>query len=162
MSRITQKKKELKKANTPAPLVTHIVVDDDVYTNITNQADPDDDWSADSTSKYHYINGIQTHPRYGDIDCSFEVHPLTDYYLLYYLYGSGDSFSSHTGRIEFIALYNDKILAEKSYKALNIAGSKGESKVTIWNDLGQKYEEYIIQDYFGGFEGSNLITVQLF
>ena len=162
MSKITQEKKATKKAKEVPQKIVHISVIDDVYTDVTRKADSEDDWSRDSTSQSHSIKGIKVHPEYGDIDCSFDVEPVTDYYLLYYNYASGDSFGSDTGKIEFIALYNDKELATKSYKALQKAGSNGENFVTIWNDLGQPYQENIDQNYFGGFEGSHLITVQLF
>jgi len=55
MSKITQKKKELKKINEILPKVTYITVVDDSYTEVTDEADPNDEWSADSTDTSHYI-----------------------------------------------------------------------------------------------------------
>ena len=150
-----------KKINEIKPLVTHVSIIDDAWTEVTREADPADEWGADDTATMHNITGITIHPKYGDIDCSFKVEPNIDYYLLYYLYGTGDSLSSHTGRIEFIELYRDEKLADKSCKALNAGGNKGKHKVQIWNDLGQKYDEYVSQDYFGGFECAEVAGVRL-
>ena len=36
-----------------------------------------------------------------------------------------------------------------------------QNPVTIWNDSGQAYQEYISDDYFGGFEGAEVVAVQL-
>ena len=121
MSKITQKKKELKKINEILPKVTYITVVDDSYTEVTDEADPNDEWSADSTDTSHYIWGIKIHPKYGNIECSFDVVPNKTYYLLYYLYGSGSSFGTDSGQIEFVCLYQDKKLADKSCQALNDA-----------------------------------------
>ena len=161
MSKITKQKKALKKINQILPKVTFINVIDDEHTEVTVEGNPDDRWSRDSTSTSHYIRGIQIHPSYGEVECSFEVERGIDYYLLYYTYGTGDSFGSDSGKIEFVALYNDEELAQKSFKALDKAGSNGDNKVTIWNDLGQPYDEYVNQDYFGGFESAYLEPVHL-
>ena len=161
MPKITQKKKELKKINEILPAITHINVIDDVFTEVTQEADPKDEWSVDSTAEYHRIRGIRINPRYGDVECSFEVLPETNYYLLYYLQDAGDSFGSYTGNIEFVALYNDKQLADKSCQALNQAGNAKKESAIIWDDLGKPYEEHILQDYFGGFTGAYVTTVQL-
>src|ERR1035441_933460 len=161
MSKITQKKKELKKINQILPKVTYINVVDDSYVDVTDEADPNDKWSADSTSESHSIRGIQIAQRYGDIEYSFDVVPNKTYYLLYYLYGTGSSFGTDTGKIEFVCLYHDKLLAEKSCDALNNHYNRKKNtnrpltnSITIWNELGQPYVESVTNDYFGGFEGA--------
>jgi hypothetical protein len=167
MSKITQQKKAAKKINEILPKVTHISVVDYVDEYITSYADPDDEWGRDSTAQSHSIQGISIHPNYGDLDVSFDVLPNQTYYLLYYLYETGDSFGSDSGRIEFVCLYNDQTLAEKSCASMNKFNRNDRNKqghvnpVTIWNDLGQPYQEHINDDYFGGFEVAGVISVQL-
>jgi hypothetical protein len=161
MSEITQKNKKLKAINKILPEVTHVSVIDNEHEVVTTEADPDDEWGADSTATTHDITGITIHPTYGDIECAFDIEPEKYYYLLYYTYATGDSFSNHSGRIEFVELYRDEKLADKSCKALNSADLKKSHMVPIWNDLGQKYEEYVNDDYFGGFEGAEVVAVKL-
>ena len=161
MSKITQQKKAAKKINEILPKITHVSVEDDSYTDVTSYPDPDDDWGRESTHTSHHIRGIRVHPSYGDIDCMFEIEPEKTYYLLYYLHDTGDSFGSDTGRIEFVELYRDEKLADKSCAALNKYKSGSHNMVTIWNDAGKPYEEYVSDDYFGGFTGAEVVAVQL-
>jgi hypothetical protein len=143
--------------------MTKINVVDDSYTEITDEADPEDSWSRESTAESHYIRGIKIGDRYGDVECSFEVVPMTNYYLLYYRYSTGDTFGRDEGKIEFVALYNDIELADKSAQAMNNAANNKQMLATIWNDEGKPYEEYLncVTDYFGSFDGAEVETVQL-
>jgi len=84
--------------------------------------------------------------------------PNTDYYLLYYRYGTGDSFGQDTGRIEFVGLYQDQELADKCAEAMNKTGG---GAVTIWNDQGKPYREYLNDDYFAGYESAHVQSVRL-
>ena len=173
MSKITQKKKELKnelkKINQILPKVTYINVVDEAYTDVTQEADPEDEWSGESTDTSHNIQGIKLGKNYGDVECSFEVVPGETYFLLYYLYSTGDSFGTASGQIEFVGLYNDLKLAEKSCKALNTFNKRDPNNprktignpITIWNDLGQPYRESVADDFFGGFDGADVAAVQL-
>ena len=145
----------------PAKHVTRVAVLDHAYTTVTREADPNDEWDRDSTDTSHHIYGIQKAQKYGDLECSFELLPNKTYYLLYYLYDTGDSFGSDTGNIEFVGLYQDKKLAEKSCDALNKFSRSKNNKITIWNDLGQQYVEHVHDDYFGGFTSAHVASVEL-
>lgn len=99
----------MKKKNTNIETPQSIIqVDHSVHYTVTNEADPNDEWSADSTDANHTIRGIRlvNDQNYLDLTVPFVVEPGKDYFLLYATYTTGDSFSSHGGRLEFIDLFS--------------------------------------------------------
>jgi hypothetical protein len=136
-----------------------IKVIDNVHYYTTNEADPDDEWSRDSTDESHSIEGIKLSARYGDVETTFKPEKGVSYYLLYYIYSTGDSFGSDSGRIHFIGLYRSKQLADKCAKLID----KGGVNVTIYDDNGTPYKEHISarDDYFGGLTSVEVAEVSL-
>jgi hypothetical protein len=87
------------------------------HTHITRHRDPNDEWDADDISIDNNITGIEIvtdEKYYGDLDVPFEVKPNQTYYLLYAIYGTGDSFCHSDGNIDYIELYEDINLANSS------------------------------------------------
>ena len=67
----------------------------------------------DCTHQDHTILGIRLSKQsYNRFDLLFKPKRDTEYYLLYVLYKTGDSFGYDTGRFEAINIYKDKNLAE--------------------------------------------------
>lgn len=131
---------------------------------VLRERNPDEQYDGDDTLTTHDITGIKLASKnWGDVETSFDVLPYTDYYLLYYEYGTGDSFSFTDGNLEIVALYNDCELAEKSRAALDAAAKAKQSKAMIWDDSGKEYEEYLgcVTDYFGSYNGATVVTVRL-
>lgn len=97
------------------------VVDDSIV-DITRPNDPTDRWSGEDTDTQHDIQGICLVPNgikdYYELNSEFDLVPNTNYYLVYGIYSTGDSFSHHEGAIEYINLYLTKDRAEACAKAI--------------------------------------------
>ena len=78
-------------------------------TKFIRGSDPNDEWYERSTYTSNNIYGIElSNSEYGDISSiPFEIVPDKDYYLLYVIYSTGDFFSHHEGRIDYIELYDN-------------------------------------------------------
>lgn len=90
-----------------------IEVKDDSYREDTSEADPDDQWSRASTHTDHNIVSFKVHPEshYSDIMVPYEPERGVDYYLLYTVYSTGDSFGHDSGNcVEYIGLYTKEEL----------------------------------------------------
>lgn len=87
-----------------------IRVEDDVYVDTTRSADPTDEWDRDDTHTSHNIQGFSAAPeeanKYSDLWVPYEPEFDTDYYLLYVVHSTGDSFGHDSGSdIEYIGFY---------------------------------------------------------
>jgi len=86
-----------------------IRIEDDTYGHDTSEPDPTDEWDRASTHTDHSIQGFRvgSEDDYGDLTVPFEPEKGVDYYLLYVVYSTGDSFGSDSGAgIEYIGLYS--------------------------------------------------------
>lgn len=92
----------------------------DIYTEVTRERDPTDEWDADDTHQSNSIRGISLTDKdsYYELDTEFALYSGTDYYLVYGIYSTGDSFSQHEGEIAFVQLYLTKEYAERCVKVL--------------------------------------------
>mgnify|MGYP001767213161 CR=1 FL=1 len=141
-----------------------ISVVNDSYTEVTRKADPDDNLVANDTYTNNNIIGIKIDSKYYDINAiPFEILPDKDYYLLYVIYSTGDSFSHHEGRIDYVELYDDESLAEKSAKMIEDDYKdwrKKEDKwnVNILNSSGKIFQFYC--PWKGHFEGLTSVEVE--
>ena len=83
---------------------------------VTRERDPGDSWSRDSTSTDWSIEGIELGTdSYRSFPVSFPIEEDREYYLLYAIWTTGDSFGrDDSSQFEGIALYEDK---EKAYDA---------------------------------------------
>lgn len=148
------------------PKFTPIRAIDESQTFVTEHADKSDDWDRDNTKTTHYIRGIQIveEKGYKDLEVPFEVVRDKDYYLLYVLYRTGDSFGRDEGQIELIGLYQTHEAAEKNAKAIrahyearrNNYSSSGLLYLTT--EGGNKFELYT--PWIGYFESLEDIIVK--
>jgi hypothetical protein len=109
------------------------------------------------TDQSHSIEGIEvlTVSQYNDLEVGFEVKYDKDYYLLYALYSTGDSFGQDGGRIEFVDLYRTPAKAQEAKKRLLAAtaayqSNRGCYSTEIKNELDQKYTFHM--PWLGYFE----------
>jgi hypothetical protein len=139
--------------------LTQIHIIDNAHTEVTSEADPDDEWSRESTYQSHYIQGFEVaiYGRWGDVECEFEPGFDTPYFLLYYTYDTGDSFGSDEGLIEFVGFYKNHDLAIRSMEIIN--GNLSADAVAIVDDNGTEYKECLHQDYFGQMHDAVVQTV---
>lgn len=92
----------------------------DSFTEVTKEADPEDDWSAESTFTTTVFNGLSLVKKdeYSDLAISFDLEEGKDYFLIVASYTIGDSFHEDEGIIEFIDLYKDFEKAKETVKVL--------------------------------------------
>ena len=64
------------------------------HTYATRQSDPDDSWDQDDNDTSHNIVGIEIAPDSGyyDISVPFDIERGKEYFLVYGIYSTGDSF----------------------------------------------------------------------
>lgn len=111
-----------------------VIVVNKSYTEVTRESDPDDRWDADDTYTSNNIVGIKFSEGYSDLNAiPFEILPDKDYYLLYVIYSTGDSFSHHEGQIDYVELYEDRSLAEASAKMIEDDYKEWRKKENKWN-----------------------------
>lgn len=92
----------------------------DSFTEVTREADPDDELDQDSTFTTTVFNGLSLVERdeYSDLAVSFDLEEGKDYFFLVASYTGGDSFSEDEGILEFIDLYKDEEKARETVKVL--------------------------------------------
>lgn len=92
----------------------------DSYTEVTREADPDDELDQDSTFTTTVFHGLSVVKRdeYSDLAVSFDLEEGKDYFLVVASYTGGDSFSEDEGIIKFIDLYVDEEKAKETVKVL--------------------------------------------
>ena len=150
-----------------------IKVEDDLSGHETSEADPKDNWSRASTHTEHNIVGfkVRSEPQYGDVMVPYEPERGVDYYLLYVVYTTGDSFGHDSGQgIEYIGLYTkDELhIAQENEQRIE-AHNHGnyETKLQLlmpnfWHGSGTSdFDIYVPwQGYFESLDYVSIETVQ--
>ena len=133
----------------------NVQIVDDVYSEVTRHADPDDRWDADDTYTSHSIRGFKVVKGYYDLAVGFEPSYDKTYFLLYATYSTGDSFSHHEGEIEFVDLYEDENVAYENLRRLQQLEAGYSAKL-----LHENGEEYIFNvPWVGYFESLSDLEV---
>lgn len=119
---------------------------------VTNEADPEDKWSSDSTHTDYTVSSVlRKVDGYADIASPFELELNTEYFLVYLIYSRGnssrgDSFSHHSGsNIEFIEVFKDRSKAE----ALEAMIEKNHSNYNSKKDFGEGSHQITYKDECG-------------
>jgi hypothetical protein len=135
---------------------------DNTYTEITREADPEDRWSGEDTDASHDILGLELTNTYYDLDTEFPIELGVNYYLLYAIYSTGDSFSHHEGKIDFIQLYKTASKAEDARKILLSPRQEDKFSATIKTESGKHLQMHIPWDgYFESLTNLNIEEVRL-
>ncbi len=132
----------------------------------TSVPDPEDRWERANTSTQHYIYGFEVDNGSFDLAVRFDPEFDVDYYLLFAVYSTGDTFGHDAGgNIEFLGLYEKDETAELNQKRVEAQSSMDEpeadyfhSTVTLLSDFGIDYDFYI--PWFGYFESLDYITIE--
>jgi hypothetical protein len=139
--------------------MTYVRVNRRSYTEVTEYADPEDEWSRESTATDHSIESIEVtrgKNSYYDLAVPFEVDPSREYYLLYAIYSTGDSFGTDAGQIEYVGLYEDKNVAYENqrrieqhsdtYQKLNNRwGGTSQQEKNRLKKIGKTFEPYSVR-----------------
>ena len=123
---MARKKVKATKAEAVKTVATNVRVVDDVHQHVTRHGDPDDRWDRDSTASDHHIRGIEVTDGYFDLTVPFEVKEGHQYYLVYVIYDTGDSFGRDDGQITFLDLFESREKAEALADAVS-ADYRGQS-----------------------------------
>jgi len=144
-----------------------IRVEDDTYSTVTHPADPDDEWDRDSTSTSHSIQGFYAAPeestRYSDLWVPYEPEFSVDYYLLYAVYSTGDSFGHDDGQgIEYIGLYteNELDVARENQKKIeeHARNKDGDFHVELKTPGGMMFQQHT--PWVGYFESLDYTDIE--
>ena len=88
------------------------------FCSITNERDPDNEWSRDSTSEHTTIQGLcevgeKDHP-----DFSVPDDATGPFYLVYGVYDTGNSFGRDEGQFEAVMLHTDEAAARENVRRI--------------------------------------------
>ena len=144
-----------------------IKIIDNVHYGVSREA-TEDQWDRDDTYEDHNIEGIEV-PKsknaYYDLEVGFDILHGVDYYLLYGIYNTGDSFGHDDGRIEFVDLYEDRNVAEDNAKRLrkhnddnrNDFMKDGYYSAKLLHESGKEYDFHV--PWKGYFENLSYLEV---
>jgi hypothetical protein len=140
--------------------MAYVSIDETAHSYVTTAADPEDSWSADSTHTDHFINGFTMSGNSG-LPVGFTPVADKDYFLVYALYTTGDSFSSHSGELEYIGLYQSAEFAYNIKQKLESHDDAGETRynIDLTTEDGREYTLCI--PWIGYFESLDSITVEV-
>lgn len=122
--------------------IIRITVLNDSWGGISRHADPDEEWDADSTWQEHSITGIEITKDGGDVAVGFTPLLNVEYYLLYVIFDTGDSFGSYTGQIEYIDLYEDSGIALENRNRIekDMKTNPDNYSVELKHESGETYK----------------------
>ena len=136
------------------------------YTSITSEVDPDDEWSRPSTETQYSIDGFEVHKREADgyeLQTLYEPQHGVDYYLLYAVYSTGDSFGHDDGGgIEFIGFYTDseKWIGEENQRRIDTNSyDSGSYNITLLSPRAKEFKLY--PPWTGYFEHLDYTDLQI-
>ena len=125
----------------------------------TDTPDPDSRWDRASTHTEHFIYSFEVGSNYYDLSIDFDPEFDVDYYLLFAVYSTGDTFGYDAGyNIEFLGLYEKPETADMNKKRVESRTKDDNEPATLLTDFGIDYEFYI--PWFGYFENLDHIDVE--
>jgi hypothetical protein len=118
------------------------------YTEITREADPDEQWDSDDLHTEWIIESkiTESNDTFPDIVVPFKLDLDKTYYLVYVIYNTGDSFHHHSGYgCCFVEIFKDKDKAEDLSKKIKEQNKEYNSK----RDLGKNAYSLSYKDELG-------------
>lgn len=115
------------------------------YTEVTREADPEDSWGADDllTSWDITANITESDKSSPDIITSFKLNFDKNYYVVYVVYNTGDSFHHHSGyECVFVELFQEKEKADNLVKTI----IKHNKDYNNNKDLGENAYRLVYKD----------------
>lgn len=118
------------------------------YTEVTREADPEDSWDREdlSTSWTIGLNISASDNNFPDIVSSFKLDLNKNYYVVYIIHNTGDSFHHHSGyQCQFIDIFID----QDSANNLKTAIINHNKDYNNRKDLGENSYSLLYQDQMG-------------
>jgi hypothetical protein len=100
--------------------LVYVEIDYDSYTDTTREGDPEAEYDGDDTETSTTVNGVRHVKESGfwDLIVNYPLDRSKNYYLLYVVYSTGDSYNHDEGKVVFIDLYEDVKVADEAAKIL--------------------------------------------
>lgn len=141
-----------------------IEIIDDTHGHNTSEPNPTDQWDRASTHTDHNIRGFNVFPneQYSDISVPYNPEKDTDYYLLYVVYSTGDSFGHDSGNnVEYIGLYTEDELHIAKENERRIEAHDQKKKGNLKLLVPNKNTEFdIFVPWHGYFESLDYIEIE--
>lgn len=143
--------------------MSHYKVLKDSWTEQIRSPQEDDNWDRGDTHTSYSINGFEVVGENDHFDDVTRFDPEHDkpYYLLYVLYGTGDTFGQDGGQIQFIGLFEQEKIAELNQT--RIEDHKDDFSMQLFMEDGNRLIKYEISvswvGYFEHLESVNIETV---
>lgn len=142
------------KNNKQKNLYYPVIVHQTSNTQVVRTADTTDEWDKDDTETITTVLGVETeettreNEMYCDIAVPFKVVSGKDYYLVFVVYSTGDSFSHEDGVVNYIDLFETREKAEKLAQIIQEHYSYCSNEQR-WQDKKKKppkgYSEFSLQ-----------------
>lgn len=113
----------------PTPIYYGYDLQHTSYGEVTREADPDEQYDGDDTYTDWSIsdNLVENQSAGADFCAPFQVKPDTNYYAVYVIYSTGDSFSHReNGCITFVELFETKEKAQDLVNKIKSEHKSGE------------------------------------
>jgi hypothetical protein len=141
-------------------MAKYLDLDANSYTHETTVPDPTDKWDRASTSTSWDVNGLilKEKDAYKALPCADDVKQGDEFYVVYAVYSTGDSFGHDEGAsLEFISYHKNPDLAFENKKAME---SHSDGQIQIKLDNGETVQRYCPWD--GYFECLDYVQVDKF
>ncbi len=142
-------------------------IEDEQLRRETSEPDPDDRWDRASTQTDHSIVGFnaapETEEKYYDLVIPYEPQYNEEYFLLYAVYSTGDSFGHDEGAgIEYIGFYRENQLDVAQENQRNIEQhlrSKDDDSYSLKlkSPEGKEFDQHA--PWVGYFESLDLVEI---
>lgn len=139
--------------------MTNVRVLNDKHVIVTREATKDQ-WDRDDTDTSHSVQSIEvvSERAYLDLTVDFEVEAGGQYYLLYGVYSTGDSFGRDVDAgIDYVDLFQSKEVADENLKRLEANSREVTSTVKLVTEQGLEYNYSV--PWKGYFERLSYVEV---
>lgn len=130
----------------------------DQYCHTTREHDPEDRWSGEETCTDTSVWGFEvtSEDKYWDGIAKFDLEYDKDYFLVYAIYSTGDSFSRHDGQFDVADLFETMDEAKEVKKILDGFDKNGEGQ-TVQISEGINYHV----PWWGYFEYLEYVEIEV-
>lgn len=159
----------------------HVEISDHHSGYVTRRARDDDEWDQDDIAYTHTVLGVRTFDEgepqyYTGVTVPFQVLNDKEYYLVYVVYSTGDSFHHEEGCVHYVDLFETLSKAEAlakiiethysfSYKAQRWADKEvkppkgyNEYQISYLNEAGEEISTHV--PWTGYFESLTNIVIE--
>ncbi len=140
----------------------HFKVDYDSRTHQTSEPDESDSWDRGNSETDNSIYGFTVVGDNDGFDGTVKFEPEYDrpYFLLYVVYGTGDSFGSDAGNIVFYDLFEHRETAEANSKIIHEHGEDHSITLVAEYEEGKVIKYQTSAPWVGYFEWLQHVCIE--